>query len=475
MNRGRERPECTDRSVGLTECGPNPAHCARGRRAPHTRSMTHTWSTVSTIDTEAPATPARRGRSRASATDGLRLVIVESPAQGEDDRRLPGRRVHRRVQRSATSATCRATPPTCPAKYKGESWARLGVNVDNGFEPLYVVSPDKQAAGHQAQGRCSRTPTSSTWPRTRTARARPSPGTCCETLKPQGPGPADGVPRDHPGGDPARPSTTRATSTPTWSTRRRPGASSTGCTATRSARCCGRRSCRGCRRAGCSPSPPGWWSSASGTGWRSGPRTTGTSTARSRSPRRTADGDPPTFTATLVSVDDSRVATGRDFDPATGRSPQRRACSWTRPAPAAWPPACRRRAFTVTRVEEKPYRRRPYAPFMTTTLQQEAGRKLRFSAQRTMRIAQRLYENGYITYMRTDSTNLSETALDRRPARRPASSTATSTCRPRRASTPARSRTRRRRTRPSGRRRHLPHPRRRSPTSCRATSSGSTS
>ncbi len=67
--------------------------------------------------------------------------------------------------------------------------------------------------------------------------------------------------------------------------------------------------------------------------------------------------------------------------------------------------------FAVTRVEEKPYRRRPYPPFMTSTLQQEAGRKLRWSSQVTMRVAQRLYENGYITYMRTDSTNLSETAL----------------------------------------------------------------
>ena len=63
-------------------------------------------------------------------------------------------------------------------------------------------------------------------------------------------------------------------------------------------------------------------------------------------------------------------------------------------------------------VEEKPYTRRPYAPFMTSTLQQEAGRKLRFSSERTMSIAQRLYENGYITYMRTDSTTLSESAID---------------------------------------------------------------
>jgi DNA topoisomerase I len=67
--------------------------------------------------------------------------------------------------------------------------------------------------------------------------------------------------------------------------------------------------------------------------------------------------------------------------------------------------------FAVRSVERKPYSRRPAAPFMTSTLQQEASRKLRFTAQTTMRVAQRLYEAGYITYMRTDSTTLSETAL----------------------------------------------------------------
>jgi DNA topoisomerase-1 len=67
--------------------------------------------------------------------------------------------------------------------------------------------------------------------------------------------------------------------------------------------------------------------------------------------------------------------------------------------------------ITVDSLVTKPYRRSPAAPFMTSTLQQEAGRKLRFSAARTMRAAQRLYENGFITYMRTDSTNLSATAV----------------------------------------------------------------
>ncbi|MDT4911248.1 MAG: topoisomerase [Pseudonocardiales bacterium] len=120
--------------------------------------------------------------------------------------------------------------------------------------------------------------------------------------------------------------------------------------------------------------------------------------------------DPDTFSATLVSVDDRRLATGRDFNAATGRAPSN---LLHQVAAGARGRAARLegRAFSVQGVEEKPYRRRPYAPFMTSTLQQEAGRKFRWSAQQVMRTAQRLYENGFITYMRTDSTNLSETAL----------------------------------------------------------------
>ena len=77
-----------------------------------------------------------------------------------------------------------------------------------------------------------------------------------------------------------------------------------------------------------------------------------------------------------------------------------------------WPPRWRDTAFTRPLASSrKPYRRSPYAPFRTTTLQQEASRKLGFGAKRTMQVAQRLYENGFITYMRTDSTTLSETAI----------------------------------------------------------------
>ena len=68
-------------------------------------------------------------------------------------------------------------------------------------------------------------------------------------------------------------------------------------------------------------------------------------------------------------------------------------------------------SFSVSSVERKPYRRSPYAPFRTTTLQQEASRKLGFSSKYAMSVAQRLYENGHITYMRTDSVTLSQTAI----------------------------------------------------------------
>ncbi|MGI8696442.1 MAG: type I DNA topoisomerase [Mycobacteriales bacterium] len=119
---------------------------------------------------------------------------------------------------------------------------------------------------------------------------------------------------------------------------------------------------------------------------------------------------PATFTATLASVDGTRIAAGRDFDASTGR-PRGSVLHLDEQRATALAESLAGRPFEVTSVEERPYTRRPYAPFITSTLQQEAGRKLRFPAQRTMRTAQRLYENGYITYMRTDSTNLSATAL----------------------------------------------------------------
>jgi DNA topoisomerase I len=117
------------------------------------------------------------------------------------------------------------------------------------------------------------------------------------------------------------------------------------------------------------------------------------------------------FEARLQRLRGQRVATGRDFDDAgTLKSdavvldePAARALAAALEAPGL--------PIRVSKVESKPYSRRPAAPFTTSTLQQEAARKLRFSARQTMSVAQSLYENGYITYMRTDSPSLSQQAI----------------------------------------------------------------
>ncbi|HSC18491.1 MAG TPA: type I DNA topoisomerase, partial [Rhizomicrobium sp.] len=116
------------------------------------------------------------------------------------------------------------------------------------------------------------------------------------------------------------------------------------------------------------------------------------------------------LTATLHTVDGKRLATGKDFD-GTGKLIKADALVLDEAGAQALATGLEGRTLEVSSIERKPYRRTPSPPFMTSTLQQEASRKLRFSAQRTMKAAQRLYEGGHITYMRTDSTTLSETAL----------------------------------------------------------------
>jgi len=127
--------------------------------------------------------------------------------------------------------------------------------------------------------------------------------------------------------------------------------------------------------------------------------------------RRAPDNsEPASFTATLVAVGGRRVAQGRDFT-ATGELRGTDVLHLDMAAATALAERLDGASFSVAGVERKPYRRSPYAPFRTTTLQQEASRKLGFSAKHTMSVAQRLYENGYITYMRTDSVTLSQTAI----------------------------------------------------------------
>ena len=117
----------------------------------------------------------------------------------------------------------------------------------------------------------------------------------------------------------------------------------------------------------------------------------------------------PTFSATLVGVDGTKVATGKDFGD-DGR-PSSSVVVLDEARARALADALSGRDLSVRSVEEKPYRSSPRAPFMTSTLQQEGGRKLRLSAAQVMRVAQGLYERGYITYMRTDSVTLSSEAL----------------------------------------------------------------
>ncbi|MGN6752820.1 MAG: type I DNA topoisomerase [Intrasporangium sp.] len=116
------------------------------------------------------------------------------------------------------------------------------------------------------------------------------------------------------------------------------------------------------------------------------------------------------FTARLTGVDGARVATGRDFAD-DGRLTGKGVVHLDEALATRIAEAVAALNARVTDVAEKPYTRRPSAPFTTSTLQQEASRKLRMSSKNAMRVAQRLYEGGYITYMRTDSTTLSEAAL----------------------------------------------------------------
>ncbi|MEM6978380.1 MAG: type I DNA topoisomerase [Planctomycetota bacterium] len=124
----------------------------------------------------------------------------------------------------------------------------------------------------------------------------------------------------------------------------------------------------------------------------------------------TADGD--SLPATLNTVEGRKIPSGKDFDPDTGKLTNEKLLQLDEAAAKELLAKLSGETFTVTKVEVKPFTERPRAPFTTSTLQQEANRKLGFTARRCMQAAQRLYENGYITYMRTDSTTLSKEAVN---------------------------------------------------------------
>ena len=132
-------------------------------------------------------------------------------------------------------------------------------------------------------------------------------------------------------------------------------------------------------------------------------------TASQGSSTSTDGGDDRKFTGRLSRVNGKRVAAGRDFNDRGELTSD--AVVVTKEQAEQLATQLHHVTLPVINVEEKPYTRKPSAPFMTSTLQQEAGRKLHYTSERTMRVAQRLYENGHNTYMRTDSTTLSEQGL----------------------------------------------------------------
>ncbi|MCC3316295.1 type I DNA topoisomerase [Nocardia africana] len=338
-----------------------------------------------------------------------RLVIVESPTKARKIAPYLGRG----YTVEASVGHIRDLPrgaADVPAKYKGQSWARLGVDVDHDFEPIYVVSPDKKAKVSELKTLLrdadelylatdpDREGEAIAWH-------------LLETLKPKIP-----VRRMvfHEITEPA----IRAAAADTreldndlvdaQETRRILD-----------------------RLYGYEVSPVLWkkvMPRLSAGRVQSVATRIVVQRERERIAFRSAEywdiaakfdagggesdeANPRIFGARLVTVDGSRVAGGRDFG-SDGLLKARNGVTVLDEAAARRLAAALENAdFQVTSVESKPYTRRPYAPFMTSTLQQEAARKLRFGSERTMRVAQRLYENGYITYMRTDSTTLSESAI----------------------------------------------------------------
>ena len=119
-----------------------------------------------------------------------------------------------------------------------------------------------------------------------------------------------------------------------------------------------------------------------------------------------------TLEAGLISYQGRRVPAARDFDPATGKLKDASLLLLDAQAAAELAAQLKPVEFRATAIDDKPYTTKPYAPFTTSTLQQEANRKLGYTARRTMQVAQSLYENGHITYMRTDSTNLATVAIE---------------------------------------------------------------
>ena len=327
-----------------------------------------------------------------------RLVIVESPAKAKT---IAGYLGDGYVVESSIGHI-RDLPNRAadiPAAVKKEPWARLGVNVDDDVPAAVRRRSRQEEEGRRAEAGAEgrdRAPTRDG----RGSRGRGDRLASARGLEAQGPRQADGVPRDHPRCDRASARRDPGDRRASWSTRRRRAGSSTGSYGYEVSPVLWKKVMQGLSAGRVQSVATRLVVERERSGWlRRGvllghPRHVRARNLRGQARRRRR----------------SRVAQGRDFGD-DGRL-KSDILALDEEAARTLAAALAGSPFAVRSVEEKPYTRRPAAPFMTSTLQQEASRKLRFSSQTTMRVAQRLYENGYITYMRTDSTTLSESALD---------------------------------------------------------------
>ena len=338
---------------------------------------------------------------------GRRLVIVESPTKANkiasflgDGYIVESSRGH--IRDLPTGAA------EVPAKYKGEKWARTGVDVDNGFEPLYVVNPDKRATIRSLKDALAgadelllatdgdREGEAIAWH-------------LMQELKPKVPA------RRMVFHEITQAAIAEAVANPRDLDEDLVDAQET------------RRILD--RLYGYEVSPVLWkkvMPRLSAGRVQSVATRLVVDRERERIAFRSAsywdldaildagaDAEPPLFPARLTRVGERRVAQGRDFDSRGSliSKDHDQLVLLDEHQAKALADSLRSASFEVDSVESKPYSRRPYAPFRTTTMQQEAGRKLGFTAQRTMSVAQDLYEAGFITYMRTDSITLSGSAI----------------------------------------------------------------
>src|SRR5580692_3926957 len=394
-----------------------PAGCEGERVAARTGSAAGGGKARSASRKNGAASRSGAGGNGEASHGGRRLVIVESPAKA---RTIAGYLGKDYVVESSIGHI-RDMPDKAaeiPAKYRGEPWARLGVNVDADFEPLYVVNADKRQQVSKLKNLLKdadelllatdedREGEAIAWHLLEELKPKvPARRMVFHEITPEAIAQAVAHPREMDEGLVEAYQTRRVLD----------------------------------RLYGYEVSPVLWkkvMPQLSAGRVQSVAVRLVVDRERERIAFRTARywdleavfakvraeagdaADVSSFPAALVSVDGRRVAQGRDFS-SVGELKAQDMLHLDGEAAAALADRLADTSFSVSSVERKPYRRSPYAPFRTTTLQQEASRKLGFSAKYTMSVAQRLYENGHITYMRTDSTILSQTAVDaaRRQAR----------------------------------------------------------